>query len=163
MNFISELNFHLVVDVCFCLLHQLLQFMKLLRYLWHQHLKADRLMISMLVAAFISLIWNSSHGRTHTPRRAFVLLFMTQVSRRHRLFSTDWLCCGFLFFCCPSWQHTTTFQRSPALIGKKETYFQQYTSPHLPVSVCNGDANDWVQFYSILFLHCGLLHLRVLM
>lgn len=55
------MNFHSVLDVCFCVLQQLRQFMTLLKYLWQQHLRADRLMISMFVAGFISLIWNSPH------------------------------------------------------------------------------------------------------
>lgn len=57
--------------------------------------------------------------RTHTPLSAFVLLFMTQVSWRHRLFLTGWLSCR-LFFVVLFDSATATCQWSTALIRKKK-------------------------------------------
>lgn len=96
------MNFHSVLDVCFCLLPQLRQFMTLLKYLWQQHLKADRLMISMFVAGFISLIWNSSHD---VRIRLSVHLCCYLWRRSPGDIDYFWQAgCLMGFFCCPFWQ-----------------------------------------------------------
>lgn len=120
LPFIPLMNFHAVVDVCFCLLQQPWQFMTSLRYLSHPHLKADRLMISVLVAGFHFSDLKFITRRTRTPLCAFVMLFMTEISCKHRLFLTDWLSRG--FFVVRRDSATATCQWSAALIRATKTY-----------------------------------------
>lgn len=114
------MNSRSVVDVCFCLLQQLQRFMTLLRYLSHWNLKADRLMISIPVAGFRSSDLKIITGRAHTPLCAFMMLFMTKISRRHQLFLTDWLSCVFFFFVVLLESATATCQSSAEFITSDE-------------------------------------------
>lgn len=158
LPFIPFMNFHSVVDICFCLLQQPWQFMTLLRYLSHPHLKADRLMISMLVAGFHFSDLKFITRRTHTPLCAFVMLFMTEISCRHRLFLTDRLSRG--FFCCPSWQRYRNLPMKHSINQSNKNILHQDAPPqnrsHLPCLCLPrryfAHSTDWV-----LFLHCGAL------
>ena len=151
------MNSRSAVDVCFCLLQQLQWFMTLLRYLSHWNLKADRLMISILVAGFHSCDLKIITGRAHTPLCAFMMLFMTKISRRHQLFLTDWLSCVF-FLCCPSWKRDSDLPMKRWIYNKQ----RKLTSPKMlhpktflifPVCLlCSLDTfTDWVEFPSIIF------------
>lgn len=152
------MNSRSVVDVCFCLLQQLQRFMTLLRYLSHWNLKADRLMISIPVAGFRSSDLKIITGRAHTPLCAFMMLFMTKISRRHQLFLTDWLSCVFFFLCCPSWKRDSDLPMKRWIYNKQ----RKLTSPKMlhpktflifPVCLlCSFDTStDWVEFPSIIF------------
>lgn len=155
------MNSRSVVDVCFCLLQQLQRFMTLLRYLSHWNLKADRLMISIPVAGFRSSDLKIITGRAHTPLCAFMMLFMTKISRRHQLFLTDWLSCVFFFLCCPSWKRDSDLPMKRWIYNKQ----RKLTSPKMLhpktflifLSVCFAHSTR-LQIelnFPVLFLHCG--------
>lgn len=160
--------FRSVVDVCFCLLQQLQRFMTLLRYLSHWNLKADRLMISTLMAGFHFSDLKIITGRAHTPLCAFMMLFMTEISCRHQLFLTDWLSCVFFSFVVLLESATATCQWSAEFITGNENLLHPRCFTQKPfssfLSVCFAYSTvyrfSWISQY--YFCIVALLH-KVLM
>lgn len=71
---------------------------------------------------WVSFLWfEIHHTRTHTPLCALVMLFMTEISCRHRLFLTD--CCLMVLFVVLLDSATATYQWRAALIRATKTYF----------------------------------------
>lgn len=93
--------------------------------------------------------------RTHTPLCAFLMLFMTEISCRHRLFLTDWLSCG--VFCRPSWQrysklpvkHCINQSNKNILPPRCFTTLSAFAAEILRSFYTT--STDWVEFNSVLF------------
>ena len=159
MDLMSELHLIRLMNfrsVCFCLLQQPWQFMTLLRYLSPQDLKADMLMISILVSGFHFSDLKFITWRTHTPLRAFAVLFMTVISSRHRPFWQTG--CLVVVFFVVLFDSAATCHWSTELIRATKTPPSSFTTKpsHLPcLRLRYNTSADWVEFHSVLFLHCG--------